>query len=125
MSGWTRENYARIKEIFSQIEEIDISEKHGGKFRFPIYMTESLAHTDIEVLELSVRACNCLKRVGILTIGDFCERIHGSADLKGIRNCGSNSMAEIMDHLFAYQYSILRPERRAKFLIQVLEMNIM
>ena len=120
----TAEDFARIKEIFSQIDEMDIHERHGGKFHFPIYMTESLEKTDIEALELSVRSYNCLKRAGIMTIGDLCEKVHGSEDLKRIRNCGKTSMAEIMDHLFAYQYSIIRPERKEKFLQQVLEMNL-
>ena len=120
----TAENFARIKEIFSQIDEMDIHEKHGGKFRFPIYMTESLEKTDIEALELSVRSYNCLKRAGIMTIGDLCGKIHGSEDLKSIRNCGKTSIAEIMDHLFAYQYSIIKPEQKERFLKQVLEMNL-
>ena len=120
----TTEDFACIKEIFSELDKLDIHERHGGKFRFPIYMTESLEKTDIEVLELSVRSYNCLKRAGIMTIGDLCEKVHGCEDLKGIRNCGKTSMAEIMDHLFAYQYSIIKPERKEKFLKQVLEMNL-
>ena len=120
----TAGDFVRIKDIFSQIDELDIHERHGGKFRFPIYLTESLAKTDLEALELSVRSNNCLKRAGITTIGDLCERVHGSEDLKSIRNCGKTSMAEIMDHLFAYQYSVLRPERKERFWKQVLEMNL-
>ena len=87
-------------------------------------MTEKLEQTDIEVLELSVRSYNCLKRAGISTIGQLCSRVHGSEDLKSIRNCGKTSVAEIMDSLFAYQYAQLKPERRGKFLAQVIEMNI-
>lgn len=119
----TTEDFSRIKEIFSAIDELDVHEKHGGKFHFPIYMTESLENTDIDALELSVRSYNCLKRAGIMTIGDLCSKVHGSEDLKSIRNCGKTSMAEIMDHLFAYQYAILKPERRGKYLAHVVEMN--
>lgn len=117
------EKYGQIKEILSQTGILDIQESHGGKFRFPIYMTESMSKTDIETLDLSVRSYNCLKRAGIMTIGDLCSKIHGSADLKQLRNCGVTSVAEIMDHLFAYQVSILKPDRRGAYVARVLEMN--
>ena len=58
-----------------------------------------------------------------MTIGDLCKRIRCSADLKQLRNCGTTSVAEIMDHLFAYQYYALKPERRGSYLAKVLEMN--
>lgn len=118
------EDFYKIKEIFSGLEELNVHEKHGGKFRFPIYMTDRLEQTDVDALELSVRSSNCLKRAGIHTIGELCSRIHSSEDLKPIRNCGKTSMAEIMDNLFAYQYAQLKPERRGKFLAKVVEMNI-
>lgn len=118
------EEFYKIKALFEGIPEVDIHPKHGGRFRFPIYMTDSLANTDIEVLELSVRSINCLRRAGIHTIGELCDRVHSSSDLKSIRNCGKTSIAEIMDNLFAYQYSILQPERRGKFLAKVVEMNV-
>lgn len=117
-------DFFKIKEIFSEIDELNVHEKHGGIFRFPIYMTEKLENTDIEVLELSVRSNNCLKRAGIHTIGQLCDRIHGSEDLKSIRNCGKTSIAEIMDSLFAYQYAQLKPERKGKYLTKVVEMNM-
>ena len=117
------ENYYRIKEIFSEIGEVDLHHRHGAQFRFPIYMTNKMENTDIEVLELGVRSYNCLKRAGISTIGDLCSRIHSSDELKSIRNCGKTSIAEIMDNLFSYQYSILPPERRGKYLVKVIEMN--
>lgn len=117
------EDFYKIKSIFSQIGDVALRQKHGVKFRFPIYMTEKMERTDIEALELGVRSYNCLKRAGISTIGDLCSRIHSSEELKSIRNCGKTSIAEIMDNLFAYQYSILSSERRVKFLVKVIEMN--
>ena len=44
--------------------------------------------------------------------------------LRGIRNCGKTSIAEIMDHLFAYQYSIIKPEHKDIFFNKILEMNL-
>lgn len=116
--------YSNIKDIVESNPPLTIQQKKGSKFHFPIYLTNEMAAKDIEVLDLSVRSLHSLRRVNINSIGDFCDSIHSSNDLKMIRNCGVTSIAEIMDHLFAYQYSILPPERQEKFLLQVLEMNL-
>ncbi len=115
--------YARMEEIFSQIDGMELRSRHGGNFHFPVYMTEKMENTDIDALELSVRSYNCLKRAGIFTIGDLCSKVQGSADLRKIRNCGAKSVAEIMDHLFSYQYGLIRPEEKNRYLKHVCEMN--
>lgn len=97
--------------------------KMGKSFKFPIYLTEKLENTDLEVLDLSVRSSNCLKRAGYRTIGDIVNNISHSSELKGIRNCGDTSAAEIMDKLFAYQYKSLPKERREAFIARVVQMN--
>lgn len=51
----------------------------------------------IEDLELSVRSYNCLKRVGIDTVGDLTAR--SEADLLDLRNFGEKSITEIKDKL--------------------------
>ena len=122
MAG-NKENYEKIKGILAATQLLDAAESKSGQFRFPIYMTESMAKTDVLDLDLSVRSSNCLKRANIMTIGDLCNNIQSSADLKKIRNCGATSVAEIMDHLFAYQFFALKPERRGSYLAKVLEMN--
>lgn len=119
-----KKKYESIREVLSIIDDLELREKHGGKFCFPIYMTKALEQTDIVDLELGVRSINCLRRAGIMTIGDLCEKVQSSNDLKKIRNCGITSIAEIMDHLFAYQYHILKPERRGKYLADVAERNL-
>lgn len=116
--------YGKIKSLFESVEEIEIVQRKNGRFRFPIYMTETLAKTDIEALELSVRSLHCLKRAEISTIGEFCDRIHSSNDLKIIKNCGKTSISEIMDNLFAYQYLALKPDKRGEYLAKVVEMNV-
>ena len=116
--------YDRIKRIIPENENMHWEERRGASFRFPIYMTKEMEGMDIGMLDLSVRSYNCLKRAGIMTIGDLCEKISCSADLKALRNCGSTSVAEIMDHLFDFQFKSLRTEKaRAEFLVKVLEMN--
>ena len=66
---------------------------------------------------------SCLKRAGLDTVGNLVDRISGSADLKGIRNCGAKSIREIMEHLFLFQYYSLKPEARTDYLLEVVAMN--
>ena len=116
--------YYKTKKILEKIPGTELClSRAGSGFRFPVYMNEKLAGAEIEVLELSARSSNCLRRAGIRTIGDFCERIQRSCDLKSIRNCGKTSAAEIMDKFFAYHYSNLRPEEQDGYLKKIIEMN--
>ena len=48
----------------------------------------------IDLLQLSVRASNCLKRANIYTIGDLVA--HTETDLSKIRNLGRKSVDEII-----------------------------
>ena len=63
------------------------------------------------------------KRAGLDTVGKLVDRINGSEDLKGIRNCGAKSIREIMEHLFLFQYYSLKPEARTNYLLEVVAMN--
>lgn len=116
-------DFRKIKSIFDNADLADVNRRAGVKFHFPLYLTEKMKYTDIEALELGVRSYNCLKRAGYHTIGDLVERVHGSEDLRGIRNCGKKSVDEIMENLFCYQYSILDSSKKAEFLKIVIEMN--
>ncbi|MEA3335820.1 MAG: DNA-directed RNA polymerase subunit alpha [Chloroflexota bacterium] len=54
----------------------------------------------IESLELSVRAYNCLKRAGIVKVGEIIERLErGPEELLSIRNFGQKSLDELMEKL--------------------------
>jgi DNA-directed RNA polymerase subunit alpha len=56
----------------------------------------------IEDLELSVRAYNCLKRAGIVKVGEVIQRLEkGTEGLLSIRNFGQKSLDELMDQLQA------------------------
>lgn len=59
------------------------------------------SNSPIAVLDLSVRAYNALKRSGIHTIGKLAALSRD--DLKGIRNIGPTTIAEIETRLAAYQ----------------------
>lgn len=59
----------------------------------------------IEDLELSVRAYNCLKRAGIVKVGEVIQRLEkGTEALLSIRNFGQKSLDELMDQLQAKGY---------------------
>ena len=54
-------------------------------------------NTSIEEISLSVRAFNCLKRSGLMTIGQVLEK--SDEQLLGLRNFGDKSFFELMDRL--------------------------
>ena len=57
---------------------------------------------NIEELDLSVRAYNCLKRAGINTVEQVCQM--SAWELSKIRNMGNRSMEEIRDKVLAAGY---------------------
>jgi DNA-directed RNA polymerase subunit alpha len=63
---------------------------------------ERVAETDIEDLDLSVRAFNCLKRAGITKVGEILEKLERDEDeLLAIRNFGQKSLDELKEKLTA------------------------
>ena len=55
-------------------------------------------NTSIELLNLSVRAYNCLKRSGLMTVGQILEK--NEEELLALRNFGEKSYFELVDRLF-------------------------
>jgi DNA-directed RNA polymerase subunit alpha len=51
----------------------------------------------IDELELSVRSYNCLKRAGINTVGELCNKT--SEDMMKVRNLGRKSLEEVLAKL--------------------------
>jgi len=58
----------------------------------------------IEELELGVRSYNCLKRVGIETIGDLISK--SEAELAAIPNFGKKSIEEVKETLAAHALNL-------------------
>ena len=112
-----------MMEIMNQEEGVTLRKKHGGKFYFPVYTNPEMMKTSIESLDLNVRPYNCLRRRGISTIGEIIRIIEEGGDLKSLRNCGAKSVSEIMEKLFLFQYYALKPERREKYILEVIRMN--
>lgn len=59
-------------------------------------------NTPIEDLQLSVRAYNCLKRSGLMTVGQVLEK--SEDELLALRNFGRKSYDELRDRLIELQY---------------------
>jgi len=57
---------------------------------------ERIAEANIEDLELTVRAFNCLKRAGITKVGEIIEKLEkDEEELLAIRNFGQKSLDEL------------------------------
>jgi len=123
MTGKCYAIFDEIKALVPDANLAEIKKRRGGKFLFPIYISNDLFATDIEALDLSVRANNCLRRVGFQNIGELVETINGREDLKRIRNCGEKCVDEIMEKLFCYQYEQIPKEKKVKFIKRVVELN--
>lgn len=117
------EKYSKMKALFNSIEGLDLHDKRDGNFKFIVYQNEKYKDVDIEALDLSVRASNCLKRAGIKNVYDLMAGIRDRTDLLRLRNCGENSSREIMESLFLFQYASLKPEQRGRYIERIIEMN--
>jgi DNA-directed RNA polymerase subunit alpha len=63
---------------------------------------ERIYETNIEDLDLTVRAFNCLKRAGITQVGEILEKLERDEDeLLAIRNFGLKSLTELKENLEA------------------------
>jgi DNA-directed RNA polymerase subunit alpha len=63
---------------------------------------ERIAEANIEDLDLSVRAFNCLKRAGITKVGEILEKLErDEEELLSIRNFGQKSLEELKLNLEA------------------------
>lgn len=104
--------YSRLKRIYIDAG-ISIKEPHVGELSFPVNI--EIADADVENLELSTRSYNALKRMGISKIKD----IPHTYELRKIRSLGDNSIFEIIDKIFEYNYRRMEPSRRYEYLMAV------
>lgn len=76
----------------------------GGGHATPVGMAlaPDRYNTPIEDLQLSVRAYNCLKRSGLMTVGQVLEK--NEDELLGLRNFGRKSYDELRDKLIELGY---------------------
>ena len=72
-------------------------------------MEEQDLSVGLEVLNLSVRAINCLKRSGIYDVSGLIDLLESEKSLMQIRNLGQKSAKEIVEKLQEY----LEAERKS------------
>ena len=109
--------------IMNQMDGVNLHEKKGGRFKFRMYVTQGMRESSIEILDLSVRSYNSLKRAGFNTVGELLDAISSGRELKEIRNCGAKSVREILEHLFLFQYNSLPADKQNDYLAEVVRMN--
>ena len=90
-NGITLENY-----MSSQLESTDFGET-TLILTFDQAAKEKVLEMNIDELELSVRSYNCLKRAGINTVEELCNRT--SEDMMKVRNLGRKSLEEVLAKL--------------------------
>jgi len=85
--------------IFTDIDRIEqLTEAAAAETGAPeISLAHGMENFPIEELELGVRSYNCLKRVGIETIGDLVSKSEG--ELAAIPNFGKKSIEEVKETL--------------------------
>src|SRR5262245_27784707 len=84
--------------IFTDIEKIEgFGEVAAAEAAAEPSLAHGMENFPIEELELGVRSYNCLKRVGIETIGDLVSKTEG--ELAAIPNFGKKSIEEVKETL--------------------------
>jgi DNA-directed RNA polymerase subunit alpha len=63
----------------------------------PAESSNTVGEMPIEELELSVRSYNCLKRAGISTVKELCDKTPD--DMMKVRNLGRKSLEEVLQKL--------------------------
>ena len=84
---------------------------YGTRVSVNLPFDEQACAMSIDVLDLSVRASNALKRAGLLTISEVIEAIHSNR-LGSIRNLGRKTENEIKTRLLLFGYNRLPENTR-------------
>ena len=110
------------------IEEILVRNKK--MFHFQVMFNSTQMEQEIDVLELSVRGYNCLKRHGFNTLRDLVNGVETKEDATSkrqilrVRNLGRKSAEEILMKLFYYQFQVLSDERKKEYMQRIVEANL-
>ncbi len=86
--------------IFTDLEKIEGFGEIASEAEAEIPQARGMENFPIEELELGVRSYNCLKRVGIETIGDLVSK--SETELAAIPNFGKKSIEEVKETLAAH-----------------------
>ena len=113
-------------DVYQSIERnglMDTIKKHfGAGTHIRMCFSDVTTSAGIEVLELSVRSYNCLKRASIHTVGGVLDAI--SRDyLWRIRNLGKMSRSEIHVRIYEYGYYSMSERDRRAFAMELCDLN--
>ena len=86
--------------IFTDLDSIEGFSEAAIEAAAEASISHGMENFPIEELELGVRSYNCLKRVGIETIGDLTSK--SEAELAAIPNFGRKSVEEVRETLAAH-----------------------
>jgi DNA-directed RNA polymerase subunit alpha len=95
--GQAAEILIRQLAIFTDLDRIEGFGEAGGEAEAEAPQAHGMENFPIEELELGVRSYNCLKRVGIETIGDLVTKSEN--ELAAIPNFGKKSIEEVRETL--------------------------
>jgi DNA-directed RNA polymerase subunit alpha len=90
--------------IFTDIDKIEGFGEAVGEAQAEVPQAHGMENFPIEELELGVRSYNCLKRVGIETIGDLVTKSEN--EFAAIPNFGKKSIEEVSETLQAHGLSL-------------------
>jgi len=126
-----------IKQILSEMDRympvgrtmIAFLYEHKKMIRFNITLSTKDMAEDINILDLSARAHNCLRRAGVRTIGDLakaiCEKDEETSktQLLRFRNLGRKTADEIVLLIMCYQFRILSEDGKRRYVQEIVSLN--
>ncbi len=95
----------------------------GTDIQVRVPLSNNFCNQSIDMLNLSVRSCNGLKRYGATTIGDVFDIIMSEAGLAKIRNLGRKSISEIKTSMLVFGYDELNDREKLDFWHHFVRMN--
>ena len=121
-----------IREMNRYLEGTTVEEvllKNRKLFHFHVMFTNEQMEQGVDVLDLSQRAYNCLRRNNIYTLGDLVNGVKTNGEetskrrLLKFRNLGRKTSEEILLKMFYYQFMVLPEKRKNEYMQEVVLSN--
>ncbi len=121
-----------IREMNRYLEGTTVEEvllKNRKLFHFHVLFTNEQMEQGVDVLDLSQRAYNCLRRNNIYTLGDLVNGVKTNGEetskrrLLKFRNLGRKTSEEILLKMFYYQFIVLPEKRKNEYMKEVVLSN--
>ena len=121
-----------MREMNRYLEGTTVEEvllKNRKLFHFHVMFTNEQMEQGVDVLDLSQRAYNCLRRNNIYTLGDLVNGAETNGEetskrrLLKFRNLGRKTSEEILLKMFYYQFMVLPEKRKNEYMQEVVLSN--